>query len=147
MRSSPASQPRQQQCELHREQLIHELLLAAHNSPPGCLQEQCVSKAMSSIALPVSCPFTPSRWQRPSRGMEQQGSTALPSTPPGAAAGGPSLSAPPNMPSLLPQVTHSQRRSPSKVTLAPLPGRSAGSFSPQQQLLGEQSTFPQREGE
>lgn len=91
MRSSPASQPRQQQCELHREQLIHELLLAAHNSPPGCLQEQRVSKAMSSIALPVSCPFTPSRRQRPSRGTEQQGSAALPSTPSGAAAGGTEL--------------------------------------------------------
>lgn len=91
MRSSPASQPRQQQCEFHGEQLIHKLLLAAHYSPLGCLQEQCVSKARSSIALPVSCPFTPSIWQRHSQSTEQQGSTTLPSTPSAAAAGGTQL--------------------------------------------------------
>lgn len=153
MRSSPASQPRQQQCELHREQLIHRLLLAAHNSPPGCLQEQCVSKAMSSIALPVSCPFTPSRWQRPSRGMEQQGSTALPSTPSGAAAGGTELTrAQPicttkhALPASTGHTLAAQKPQQSH-TCPPLPRRSAGSFSPQRQLLGEPSTLPQREGE
>lgn len=121
------------------ERLMQKVLLAAHNSPAGCLQEQPVSKPRSSISF--SC-LNPVHLHQVNGGdphwlEEQQQRHHLVLHPirsccwRSTAYQGRGCSPLTNISSLLPQVTsYFQRRNLRSVTLIPLLSGSSGSFSP-----------------